>query len=165
MDAGGGRGVDAPPAAVPDSDATAVATVAAPVLSAAEAAELGGALAEQGDFAGARDAFQYADDRGMPSVPPIWASCSNRKETSSGRQPRIAAQTGEAMPMGLYNLGGLLAQQGDVPGAVAAFRGPLNEATHRLRPVWGSCWNTTAISTERLPLTGKPARLVTLMVL
>ena len=101
-------------------DATAVATVAAPVLSAAEAAELGAPSLNRVTSPVRGMPSSMRTTGGTPSVPPIWAYCSNRREISRGGSRVSPRRPARRRQWGL-NLGGLLAQQGDVPGAIAAF--------------------------------------------
>jgi Flp pilus assembly protein TadD len=86
------------------------------------ALELGGALVEKGDLAGAEAAYSRADELGDPSAASSLGVVLEQRGDVAGAEAayRRADERGDAT--GACNLGAMLADRNDLRGAEAAFR-------------------------------------------
>lgn len=121
------RGVDAtakPPALARPVPASAPSATPAPesAADAVAAFQLGGALAEKNDFAGAEAAYRRADAAGHASAATNLGVLLEGRGDFAGAEAayRRADERGEAT--GAFNLGAMLLERNDLDGAEDAFR-------------------------------------------
>ena len=114
-----------PPIGSANTPSTVAGDAGAPsgaLTDAVAALELGGALVERGDLAGAEAAYRRADEQGHPSAASSLGVVLEQRGDAAGAEAayRRADRRGDAT--GAFNLGAMLAERNDLESAEAAFR-------------------------------------------
>jgi tetratricopeptide (TPR) repeat protein len=86
-----------------------------------EVFELGAALAEKGDNAGAEAAYRQADEQGHPSAASNLGVMLEERGDLAGAEAAYRRADERGDPNGAFNLASMLADRGDLAGAEAAF--------------------------------------------
>jgi Tfp pilus assembly protein PilF len=128
-----------------------------------EAHHLGLRLAEQGDVAGARAAYQRAIDSGHPDAAPMAARylgflLAEQGDVAGARaayQRAIDSGHPDAAPIATNNLGRFLAEQRDVAGARAAYQRAIDSGHPDAAP-WAAN-NLGVIHAEQMDVVGAQA--------
>ena len=92
-----------------------------------EAFELGGALAEKGDLAGAEAAYRRADGQGHPAAASNLGVLLEQRGDIAGAEEAYRRADERNDPTGAFNLATMLAERNDMLGAEEAYR----RADHR----------------------------------